>query len=51
MTCGTLATTVQFYNISTLSNRNKKQNTNKLFFGKLKEPHAKVQTAAVWPPL
>ena len=49
MLYGTLATTAPFKNISALCNRDKK--TNIQFFGKLKEPHAKVQRAAVWPPL
>jgi len=43
---GTLATTVPLYNISTLCNKNKKQ--LHIYFGKLKEPHAKVPRAAVW---
>jgi len=42
----TLASTVPFYNISTLCNRNKTKNSLKL-----KEPHAKICRAAVWPPL
>jgi len=53
---GLLATTVPLYNIYTLSNRNKNQNIISQFFGKFKEPYAKVSradygTAAIWPSL